>query len=1659
MVTSPEATGEAGAFFEQHVDAAFLAFLLVRGRPPFLLDARLSELHLQSGHLGWATDDLLLVGACSDGGQRLAALQVKRTFALTPSNEDCIDVFSRAWEDFESERFTKGRDVVGLVTRPFAQKPQHGLRILLDTARAAMDGADLFHRLELPGYRQPQALKAAKTIRGIVGAEEEKVSDDDLLVFLRHFDFVCVDLNTPSSAHEALLLGLLQAHALPDAGVDAPRRCWNALLALVGRSMPEAASLTYDKLPEDLKKWHKPAGASDEDVVSQIAEVTSMICDGTRESIGGCHVSRAQHQQEVLSALEEQRVVVLVGHAGCGKSAVAKSVFEQIAQEHCSFALRADMLGQAHLVGSLAAQQIPLRRLRHETALHPRKLLWIESAERLLEKGEAQRGAFKDLLGLAKKDSTWKLLITCRSYSIETFRSALLEGEGVASSLVVIPEFSDDELDQVAASHPKLRLPLEHPRLRTLLRNPFLLGKATQMDWSDEATFPTTRRSFRTKLWREVVRRDDDVADGMPQRRSECFKELAQRRAHALTAFVPIGNLDSAALQKLKMDSLAFESDANDLWAPAHDVLEDWALLEWLDGEFLKTSDDWVGFLEGLGTHPAVRRSFRMWLSERTESGEAEDLAKVLCQREIQAHWKDDVLVAILTSRAPATFLGSNQSLLLEEDAGLLRRSLHLARVACKEAPADLTGARSSMLLVPVGPAWAALADFVAKNIDIALRVAGPLVLQFLEDWSLQCTVDAPYPAGSDAVAKIATRMMRGQDLSRQHRSGDGERILRVMLTIPTKTKSSIDTIADEVLSDEYLDTRHLFIRNATSLLYGAQLCRDNPELILRVLRRLIQSDDKEDGDDGNYGSSTHRREMEHAFGLPEHLHDLGFPASAYHGPFFQLLRCHLSMGVSFIVEMVNEATAHYLSSDRAGPTYELAIDLPNGTSVVHKGDGALWNMYRVNCGPEFLRSALMALEKILLQIGDQVPDCLPAALLRIMSESESVALTSVAVSVAMAFPELGGAYVLPVLRTPVVVDWDRARYVGDRSNGDRQIAEMFGALNEEDAIYKQERANSADLPHRNQNLTLLVLKLQQSELRSKVWEILDFHNETLPPPNEQDEEDKLWRLALHRMDLRTFEAKGEPKDGLVAFQPSDPPPDVQEVIDANQPEIETHEVSVSLSVWAHSCHENGTDPAYSIDDWRDKLVIARSFDANEPPRYADPRLLVAVVCVRDRFEEMVHDDRAWCVSLIVSVFEAEPDAVAQFPYGTVSGEKEASTVLGHLLTCDLNEELVEKVKSALLLALLSADGDIGHHAAVGIGRDLWPANRDLALSFVNALVTHTRLTHDAEKLRHRGWPRQDEPEYEIAVATALTEAKRIAADEIPANKESLRHDYRTRPWRYLLRRIASMLVHQSGEPVAHDFFGDIGEQLRTSWGEELNIGYNRGSDERCFDHSSEHLIVNALSNFAVSLDAEASAKQMAPFAALAGSYPRKVAALAKELAYTGDRYDSRDAFWASWFGLSSALAKTIDGRRDADVEREMARSVFLCLEWKETTTDWKQIEGHESDIQKMYSEIPPNIEATEAFVRFLHKIGAVLLPDAIIVLASKLSATTPLSGNAIYTLELVLANLVHGGNSRVRRFENLQSATLALLDALIDGGSSLAYKLRDDFVTPLPVD
>jgi hypothetical protein len=106
----------------------------------------------------------------------------------------------------------------------------------------------------------------------------------------------------------------------------------------------------------------------------------------------------------------------------------------------------------------------------------------------------------------------------------------------------------------------------------------------------------------------------------MARRREEVFQTIAVRRARALSAYVVCNDLDPAVIAALRHDSLISSPEENPLLvATAHDVLEDWAILQWLEEQHLTGEESFTDLSAAIGTHPAVRRSYWKWVAELVE--------------------------------------------------------------------------------------------------------------------------------------------------------------------------------------------------------------------------------------------------------------------------------------------------------------------------------------------------------------------------------------------------------------------------------------------------------------------------------------------------------------------------------------------------------------------------------------------------------------------------------------------------------------------------------------------------------------------------------------------------------------------------------------------------------------------------------------------------------------------------------------------------------------------------------------------------------------------------------------------------------------------------------------------------------------------------------
>ena len=137
-----------------------------------------------------------------------------------------------------------------------------------------------------------------------------------------------------------------------------------------------------------------------------------------------------------------------------------------------------------------------------------------------------------------------------------------------------------------------------------------------------------------------------------------------------------------------------------------------------------------------------------------------------------------------------------------------------------------------------------------------------------------------------------------------------------------------------------------------------------------------------------------------------------------------------------------------------------------------------------------------------------------------------------------------------------------------------------------------------------------------------------------------------------------------------------------------------------------------------------------------------------------------------------------------------------------------------------------------------------------------------------------------------------------------------------------------------------------------------------------------------------------------------------------------------------------------------------LLRVLFLELPWKDRVHHWRRLEGFANRVDTLFESLPPCVTVLDAYCCFLYTIGEQSLPHSFIVIANRLQAGDARQmlskDNTVFYLESLLRRFVYSKPLRLKSNAEIRSAVLTILTQLVDSGSSAAYRMRDDFVTPL---
>ncbi|TSA32164.1 MAG: hypothetical protein D4R65_10010 [Verrucomicrobiaceae bacterium] len=747
----------------------------------------------------------------------------------------------------------------------------------------------------------------------------------------------------------------------------------------------------------------------------------------------------------------------------------------------------------------------------------------------------------------------------------------------------------------------------------------------------------------------------------------------------------------------------------------------------------------------------------------------------------------------------------------------------------------------------------------------------------------------------------------------------------------------------------------------------------------------------------------------------------------------------------------------------------QVTLELEDGMKLSQWANPRLWGMYRgMSVATHTLESALMALEEWLLQKAERGDADTMAVFSRLLRESNNVAITAVLAGVAIAYPYYFGAAAIPLLTCEELFHWDFNRAFHDRANLSGAMGVMLPSIPDH-MVFAHERRESGKREHRQRSLEHLCLQLQLTPAREKVWAILDGFLAALPSADQQNDGHRQWRIVLRRMDFRHFEVTEQTKDGEV-WQAGGFDQDLEEFRQRDMPAHLEHEQRMGLFVWGMGVFTGQNQIANPPSIWREKLAAARALlpEEDDTPRMmrGSGRPHIASVCIRDHWEELSTEERDWCIETVCSEVELTfaPGALGAHvtPMDPLAP---CAMIIPFLVACDTDPVRRPRLLRCLARVTLHPSGEATQFAAQGIGCSLLPADRPLALACVAAMVA--RVTELAAFLAQQRLLPWNEREKEEGFESSLLDRLCTSIEEgLPLDENALLSvDCRHYPGSGVLLPLLALFVEQPNDSLSCKFFEHIATVAAASW--HCDVQRHRtgnSSDEEKDDlrYGLLHQVHHALARFTL-IGPESSAKPVVALLvdAIPGQ-PQEAADFLKCLISAEAQLQTTGRFWLHWQAFADAYIGHSLGLRADDEHSdtaELLNIILLGIEWKTDTHDWKPLHGQRERILHFFEQLPASARAVSAFTAMVNRFASEFLPASLPLLAEKLVAQSPgglLSRFTLMQLEEALSGLVYSGAVEVRRDPVLQSATMTILDCMVEAGSSAAFRIRDDFVTPL---
>lgn len=1388
-------------------------------------------------------------------------------------------------------------------------------------------------------------------------------------------------------------------------------------------------------------------------------------------------IDRSIAINKLKTTLDKSSLVIVSGEGGVGKTAVIKDFYNNIKDTTPFFVFKATEFNVSNINGLFKNYgSFTLSDFISEHQDIEAKYIVIDSAEKLSELEHQE--IFQEFLSALLKYK-WKIIFTTRYSYLEDLKFQFIEIYHLSFQPINIEKLDNTELAALSKKY-DFNLP-NNDKLLELIQIPFYLNEYLLNHPSINKT--TTDSDFKNILWNKQISKSSYRINNTHIRREECFLRIAHKRANDGHLFVKGDGCDNEILQKLVADEIIkYDSNAGGYFI-TQDIYEEWALGKIIEREFHNTSEC-KSFFNSLGSSLPIRRAFRNWLSEKllNSQGEVKSfIEESFANDEIEAFWKDELLVSVLLSDYSGVFFQIFEKKLLEDNQKLLMRIVFLLRIACKnidESFLNLLGFQKTvgitlkiLFVKPKGSGWACAIDFIHKHKkDFGLQNIN-IILPLLDDWNNKNKKGETTKQASQIALYYYEEITTNRDFRYSFRGEKKEQLVRVILQGASEIKGELKAILDEVANkiqtshrDKYYELIHTIL---TSLTDSFEVVKSLPTEVIKLAEQSWFQ-----VPDNKYRYS--RIGIEEYFCIStRHLEY--FPPSALQTPVFQLLRFSLKEALDFILSFTNKTVECYSKSELKNEVEEVEVFINEEVTIKQYISNRLWNMYRgTQESTSLLASIHMALEKWILEYAKTASQkTLENICLYLIKNSKSASITAVVASVVLAFSSKLFNTAKILFQTKEFFHYDTSRMMLDLNQKSQHLMlknNFPGNYTKE--IYEDERIKTCDDAHRKSSLENIALNYQfvrfkeesdnDVENRQKtIWEIFDKYYEKLPDKAKETGADKTWRLYLARMDRRKMNPKLEKKDGqvLMHLNPEISPELKKYSEESLQKGLGSDAMKyTALNLWSNYRFKREEEKYKQYQQYENnpQLVISEikeiieGLKKNNDEKFSlFNRSIPAYACsilIRDYFGKLNKKERGFCKETIIE-FASIPLRAEHYHNQISDGTEPSIMILPELLSHFQRDK--KEIKTLLFLLLLNPWREISIFAIRNILHKLWETNFEDAQSFfLGYLFLKPKYNDLGEKVRKENYQKNI---YETSVQQVLEifikqyekELKRIIS-----NKITFKDLDRLEQLNLEILNTAFELLPYKTKNEDHKNFLKI---IFPIFSKKLFIDDDRD------DYPLKHRFLNKLANFVLTSTREEIEIYINPFVDNF-SNSRDMADFFQEFISVEDGLNQYEEFWIVWNAFYEKVVEICKNKNSYHYTKGIIHNYLLAYPyWKEDVKKWHTLKEREKlFFKKVAEEIGDNPSVLYSLSKVLNDIGSNFLEDGILWISGILKKnahlfTDELEVNTIFYIENLVRRYVFTKRQKIKTTTKTKEDVIVILNFLIERDSVTGYLLRED--------